>query len=185
MSDIDIFNKLITETAKVEVVDNYDKKKVILTEPQHPESSVTILGLPENVIVIKADAFKSPDSIFFDSMGECKRADFVIAAEANNKTVILCIEMKANKTKNKDTIIKQLKGAQCFVLYCREIIHKFRNERNFLKNPKFRFVCIGRTAMDKKKTRIERGAGVHDTPENMLKIYSSHNLQFKQLARAR
>jgi hypothetical protein len=183
MSDIDIFHKLIKESAKIPVVDHYKKKKVILKEPQHSESKATIYGLPEKVIVIKADAFKSPDAVFSGCMGECKRADFVIAAEMNNKKVILCIEMKSEIIKN-NTIIEQLKGAHCFILYCREIVRKFRNEKNFLEGYEYRFISIVRTGIPKKKTRFVRESGVHDTPEKMLKISSPHHLQFNLLAGA-
>ena len=185
MSTIDIFHQLIKDSAKVPVTDHYSKKKVILKEPKHTESSATIYGLPEKVIIIKADAFKSPDSVFSGSMGECKRADFVIAAEADNKKVILCIEMKA-KTKKENIIIQQLKGAHCFVLYCREIVRKFRNEKNFLEGYIFRFISIGHTGIPKRKTRIDRNkSSVHDSPEKMLKVNSPNHLQFNQLAGAK
>ncbi len=184
MSDIDIFHKLIKDTAKVSPVDNYGKKQVILTEPQHSKSSVTISGLPDNVIVIKADAFRSPDTVFAGSMGECKRADFVIAADANNKKVILCIEMKATK-EGRGKIVQQLKGAQCFVSYCREIGRIFWDRRDFLNGYKYRFISIGHTGISKRKTRIDRESGVHDHPGKMMKIDSPSRLQFNHLAGAR
>jgi hypothetical protein len=184
MSDIDIFHKLIKDSAKVPLVDNYGKKQVILTEPQHSNSSVTISGLPDNVIVIKADAFKSPDTVFAGSMGECKRADFVIAADANKKKVILCIEFKAWR-KDRWKIVQQLKGAQCFVSYCREIGRTFWNRRDFLEGYEYRFVSIGHTGIPKRKTRIERKSGVHDRPDRMLKINSPGRLHFNHLAGTR
>lgn len=184
MSDIDILHKLIKDTAKVSLVDNYGKKQVILTEPQHSKSSVPISGLPDNVIVIKADAFKSPDTVFAGSMGECKRADFVIAADAGNTKIILCIEMKATR-KDRWKIVQQLKGAQCFVSYCREIGRTFWNRQDFLDGYKYRFVSIGHTGIPKRKTRIDREPGVNDKPERMLKIHSPSRLHFNHLAGSR
>ncbi len=187
MPDIDILHKMIKDKAKVSLVDNYGKKKVKLTEPQHPNSSVTIFGLPENVIVIKVDAFKSPDTVFAGSQGECKRADFVIVAETDKKKIILCIEMKAKKGPEKE-IIQQLAGAQCFIAYCREIGRTFWEQRDFLKskNCVCRFVSIGHTRIPKKKTRItRRQSEPHDRPDRMMKIDWPHNLQFKHLAGTR
>lgn len=183
MTDIQILHELIKESARVPFDNNQDKnkKEIKLTEPQHSNSSVTIYGLPDNAIIIKADMFKSPDTIFAGSKGECKRADFVIIADAKSKKVILCIEMKAVKGE-RAAVVQQLKGAQCLVAYCREIGRTFWHQRNFLEGYEYRFVSIGHTSITKKKTRIDRQPGVHDRPEKMLKIYSPHHLCFKQLA---
>lgn len=89
MSDIDILHQMVRDTAKIPVSDEYSRKKVVLKEPQQPKSLVTILGLPDDVIVIKADAFRSPDTVFKGTQGECKRADFVIVADTGKKKVIL------------------------------------------------------------------------------------------------
>jgi hypothetical protein len=183
MTDIDILRQLIKESVQVPFVNDYDKskKKIKLTEPQHSNSSVTIYEMPDNVIIIKADMFKSPDTIFAGSRGECKRADFVIIADTNNKKVILCIEIKTAKGKEEE-IIQQLNGARCFILYCREIGRTFWKQRDFLEGYEYRFVSVTHTGIDKKKTRIDRQPGVHDRPEKMLKISSPHHLFFNQLA---
>jgi hypothetical protein len=181
MHDIGIFHEMIKDSAKVSLSDNYGKKKVTLIESQNSKSSVTIYGLPDNVIVIKADTFKSPDTIFAGSQGECKRADFVIIADAFDKKVILCIEMKATK-KLEWEVVQQLKGAKCFVAYCREIGRMFWKQRDFLKNYEYRFVSITHTRIAKGKTRITRQSGVHDRPDRMLKIKSPYHLQFNHLA---
>lgn len=186
MPDIDILHKMIKNTAKVPVNEKYGKNQVKLTEPQHPKSSVTIFGLPANVIVIKVDAFKSPDTVFAGSQGECKRADFVIVAETDKKKIILYIEMKARKGAEKE-IKKQLEGAQCFVAYCREIGRVFWKQQDFLKstNCVCRFVSIGHTGIAKQKTRITRKSDRHDHPERMMKIAWPHHLQFNLLAGAK
>ncbi len=181
MPDINILHELIKESAKQALVDNYGKKQTTLTEPQCPGVSVTISGLPDNVIVIKADAFVSPDTVFIGAHGECKRADFVIVADTGTKKVIICIEMKATKGVEKE-IIQQLIGAQCFVGYCQEIGKAFWNQPEFLKGYVYRFVSISQISIAKNKTRVNRQTGIHDRPDRMLKIAYPHHLQFNHLA---
>jgi len=181
MSDLDILHQLIKTAATVPLLDKSGKKSVLLSEPQHPNSKVTILGLPDNAIVIKVDAFKAPDAIFNGSQGECKRADFIIVANTGNKKSIVFIEMKATKASEKE-IIRQLTGASCFIHYCKEIVSSFWKQQNFLKGYSFRFISISHTSISKRRTRIDRKTGVHDCPEKMLKISAPHHLQFDQLA---
>lgn len=184
MPDLAILHKMIKESAKVPIQDADGKKTVTLTEPQQPGSSVTIAGLPDDAIVIKADAFKSPDAVFTGSQGECKRADFIIVAARGNKKTIVCIEMKATKDSEKE-IVQQLNGAKCFVSYCQKIGEVFWQQPDFLKGYAHRYVSIGHTSIPKRKTRIDRAGGVHDRPDRMLKISFPHRLQFDQLAGAR
>ncbi len=70
MTDIDILNEMIKNSAKVALEDHYDKKKVTLTEPQCLGTSVIITNIPEESVVIKVDAFKSPDSVFNGHHGQ-------------------------------------------------------------------------------------------------------------------
>jgi hypothetical protein len=181
MSDLDILNQMIKEKAKATLEGNYNKKQVTLLEPQHPKSKVTIVGLPEQSIVIKADAFKSPDSIFNGQKGECKRADYIVVAEADNKKLIIIIEMKATKDSEKE-IILQLTGAQCVVAYFREVGKAFWGKNNFLDNFKYSFISIAHTSISKRKTRMERTHKKNDRPDKMLKIAWPYKLQFNQLA---
>lgn len=182
MSDLDILHQMIKDAVKVSLVGKYNKKQVTLTEPQQSNSAVTIYGIPDNAIVIKADAFKSPDTVFNCSkQGECKRADFVIIAETGQKKVIICIEMKTTKASKKE-IIQQLTGVQCFITYCREIGKAFWNQPDFLNDYVYRFISIGHTSIPKNKTRIDYPPGTHDRPDKMLKIDWPHHLQFNQLA---
>ncbi len=181
MSDLDIIREMIKDSAKISLVDNYGKKQVKLEEPQCPSDSVTIHGMPDNAVVIKADSFKSPDSVFKGAQGECKRADFVIIADVGNKKVILYIEMKATKKSEKE-IVQQLKGSQCFVTYCRAIGQSFWNMRKFLDGYEHRFVSIGHINIPKRNTRITRQTGAHDQPDRMLKIDWPHYIQFNHLA---
>lgn len=85
MSDMDILQQMIKNSTQLALTNEYGKKQITLIESQCPASLVNICGLPDDVIVIKADDFKSPDTIFNGSNGECKRADFLIIAESGDK----------------------------------------------------------------------------------------------------
>lgn len=180
MLDIDILHQMIKEDAKVPLLDNNGKKSVLLAEPQHPDSSVVIAGIPDDSIVIKADAFTSPKSVFQDLKNECKRADFVIVSTSGNKKSIIYIEMKAKKDSEQE-IVKQLHGAKCFIVYCRAIGESFWKQRGFLGGYTQRFISIANTSISKRTTSIRPEAGTHDTPERMLKISSPRRLQFSHL----
>ena len=178
--DINILQQMIKNSAKLSLTDHYGSKRVTLFEPQCRDSSVNISGLPDNIIVIKADEFKSPDSIFGGELGECKRADFLIISQSDDKKIILFIEMKVRKGSQQD-IVKQLTGTQCFVAYVREIGRAFWKRRDFLGGYDCRFISISHTPIAKGKTRLTRQTGIHDQPERMLKIAYPHHLQFNHL----
>lgn len=181
MPDIEILHEMIKDDVKLELGTRNGKTHITLVEPQNDKGSITVCGLPENVIAFKADAFKSPDAVFNGAKGECKRADFVIVADTGKKKVILCIEMKATKDSARE-IIQQLAGSRCFIAYCQEIGKEFWQRQDFLNGYVYRFVSIGHISMAKRKTRITRQVGLHDRPERMLKIDWPHYLQFNQLA---
>lgn len=182
MSDLEILSAMIKDTAKVSLVANHGRKQVKLEEPQCPGYSVTINGMPDNAIVIKVDTFKSPDSVFNCSHGECKRADFVIIADGgNNKKVIIYIEMKATKGLERE-IVQQLRGAQCFVAYCRAIGQSFWASQKFLDGYKYRFVSIKNISLPKKRSCIDPSTHIHDRPDKMMKISSPRRLEFNRLA---
>lgn len=183
MSDIVILKEMIKNTATVPLENYHSKNKVILKEPPPADYSVTIYGLPDDdqTIVIKADAFTAPKGIFADSKCECKRADFVIIADTDEEKVIICIEMKSGKGGLEREIIQQLKGAQCFVAYCREIGHSFWDHQNFLKDYVYRFISIRNISISKRPTRPSGGTITHDRPERMLKVTSPKGLQFNHL----
>ncbi|MBD2302541.1 MULTISPECIES: hypothetical protein [unclassified Nostoc] len=183
MSDIAILKEMIQENATVPLQEHYDKKKVILTELTDPKYSVTIYGMPKDdeVIVIKADNFESPKTIFQGKRGECKRADFVIIADTEDKKVILYIEMKGGKGGSEIEIIQQLKGGECFIAYCQKIGQSFWNQQNFLSDYVYRFVSIKEISIAKQKTRISRQTNNHDRPDKMLKISSPNYLHFNHL----
>ncbi len=178
MEDMEILRQMIKETARVEIESHYDKKKVVLFEPQSPGLFIEICRLPPDALVVRVDAFLSPDGIFKGSQGECKRADYAIIS--SEKKRILYIEMKKTKDKWHD-IVKQLMGAECFVKYCQEIGRLFWKTPQFLQGYEHRFVSIGHIHISKSGTKITKIAPINDSPERALKIDWSNRLQFKQL----
>lgn len=180
MPEITILNELINSTARLSLTEQNGRKSVELVEPAAIGSTVKIVGLPDNAIVIKVDAFRSPDSIFCGTKGECKRADYVIIANSSGKKRVLYVEMKKTKGSKKD-IVNQLSGARCFVHYCQQIGKIFWNENTFLNDYTHRFVSFVHTSIPKGKTRVERPSGVHDRPDRMMKIHYPQRIEFNHL----
>ena len=186
MTDLDILNNMITDSAKVDIEpqSSSNMASVTLKEPQSSVSKVEIRGLPLNAIVIKVDAFKSPDMILTEARGQRKRSDYIIVADKNDKKNILHIEIKTTKSKEKD-IISQLKGSVCFVGYCKEIAKEFWHENYFLSKFESRFVSITHTgSINKKPTRINKKHNPNDTPKHMMKLSYPNKLQFNRLVGA-
>jgi hypothetical protein len=185
MSDIAILKEMIRDISTVTFVPSQTRNKVILTEPHPPNYSVTIDGMPdeENVIVIKADDFKSPSTIFRGDHGECKRADFVIIADTGTKKVILCIELKAGQKGQTQEILQQLEGARCFAEYCKEIGKSFWHQPKFLTGYDYRFVSIKNISIKKQRSIIEAGSNaVSKTP---FLIREGSHFQFNDLIQCR
>ncbi len=184
MPDLQILRQMIKDDAMVPLPATSSKHTVKLVEPQAPGSSVTICGLPNDSVVIKADFFSPPSSVFRGSKGECRRSDFVILADSGNQKVILYIEITSSR-KPRPEVVQQLKGAQCFVAYCQQIGKAFWNCGSFLDDYSPRFVFVAHTSISKTKTRSSSNLVLHDRPDQMLTITSPHRLQFRHLAGTR
>lgn len=182
VSDIAILNDMIKDTAKISPEKSNRGLEVILTESKQPDSLVTIFGLPNDVIIIKVDKFKEPDTIFNCSGGKCKRSDFAIIADTGNKKVIIHIEIKAAKGKPQKKIIDQLKGSDCVIAYCQKVGQNFYDKQDFLKDYKPRFVAFIHTRIPKTKTRQEHKNNAHGSPDDMLMIDTTNTLTFNHLA---
>jgi len=187
MAELEVLNRMIYDSAKVNIKSKSgsNKASVTLIESQSPTSKVVISGLPLDAIVIKVDAFKSPDTILTETNSQRKRADYIIVANKKGKKNILHIEMKTTKAPEKD-IINQLKGSVCFVGYCKEIAKEFWNDNKFLSEFNPRFVSFTRTGSIKKRpTRIEKKYSLNDTPAHMLKVSYTSNYHYNHLVGAR
>ncbi len=183
VSDIDILRSMIKNEMQVSLTTNYGKKQVVLIEPQEKSVSVIIKGVPDNIIVIKADGFNPHKEFFHGSRGENKRADYVIVTDMGKRKFILCIELKVGKAKNAE-IIKQLKGAKCLVAYCQKLGQEFWNKNDFLDGYEYRFFAIKNTnkdiSMNKLRTRLGKSE-IPDRPELMRAILGRHPLRFREL----
>lgn len=169
VNDIQILQEMLSCNSKVALQQQHDKSSVELRD-QKSGGTATIRGLPQDSIVIRAEDFENPLTIFDGSKGECKRADFVIVAIENSRKWIICIETRARKSKSEAHIKAQLKGAQCFIGYCRCIGRSFWGSNAFLDGYEYRFVSIGHTNVHKRKTQPKRPSTWHSSPENFLKV---------------
>lgn len=181
MADIDIIDEMIKQDALEQPQDSRAGKLLVkLCEPQSPNSEATIHNLPPDARVIKVDKFAAPKNIFNGNKGECKRADYVIISA--EKKCILYLEMKLTKGKPEE-VIQQLKGAQCFIQYCKEIGRVFWDDSNFLEKYTHRFIIIANTNIrEKGKTRINKKETLHDSPEKAMQIDYPNHLEFNELA---
>jgi hypothetical protein len=134
------------------------------------------------VVIINPEAFIAPTVLFNGNKHECKRSDFVIIDE--KEKVILYIEMKRTKGSKKD-VVAQLRGAKCFVSYCKEIGREFWNEANFLDSYEHRFVVVDHidNKISKSRHRVTRQDmnTIHNRPEAVLSIPYRDKLKFDNL----
>lgn len=178
MSDLATLHELISKMAQAQVREQNGRQKgMILEERSHgqqPGYTVCLRNVPDDTIAIKADQFPSPDKIFSNTKGECKRADYVLVAQTETMNWIVYIEMKAGRSGSREEVIQQLKGAECLLAYFRAVGRKFWQNPGFLHEERYkqRFVVINQIKGDKRPTRLEPPSKVHDTPENMLTFSS-------------
>ena len=179
MEDIEILREMLIPNIQVPLRPRPGKPSVELTDEQS-KTTVKIKGLPHDSVVIKAEAFEGPLNIFRGSKMERRRADFVIVSNEDTKKWIVCIEIQAGNRKKATHIKAQLKGAQCFVGYCKCIGRSFWQKRNFLDNYQYRFVCMANINTDKRPTRPNRQP-LHDSPEKFLKLPGNYSHHFNKL----
>lgn len=172
---------MIKDSAKVKIYKEYNKLRVSLKEPQCEDSTLVINNLPEESIVIKADEFKSPSSLFKGENGELKRADYIIVSETDDDKVVLFIELKKTKDKEEE-IIKQLKGSYCLFFYLKQIGIEFWDNDDFLSGYRYRFISFGHTSIRKNRTIITVKGKIHDKSENMMKINWPNYTEFNKIA---
>ena len=159
-----------------------NRPSVALTDEQ-ADTTVELRELPQNSIVLRADAFQPRKPVFNGSKDERRRADFVIISNEENEKWIICIETQTSKSKDAERVIAQLKGARCFVSYCQCIGKSFWESDEFLDGYQCRFISIANINIDKQRTRINvRTDGkLHDTPDDFLDISGRQSLYFDEL----
>lgn len=149
-------------------------------------TTVEIKGLPHDSIVIKAEDFKDPPTVFQGSKGEGRRADFVIVSNDGIKKWIVCIEVKRGRRIRRNRVIAQLRGARCIMDYCKSIGREFWSAKGFLKGYEYRFVGIARLNIQIQPTRSGASGGpsrrnLHNRPEAFLRILGRQSLYFNEL----
>ena len=188
MNDIEILQEMLISDAQVPLKQDQGRYPSVKLTDKKGKTTVQIKGLPHDSIVIRAEDFKDPLTVFEGSKGECKRADFVIVSNGNRRKWIICIETQAGNSKTAAHVEAQLKGAQCFMSYCKCIGRSFWKWEEFIDGYEYRFVSIADINSNKKtkKTRpysphIQSKGKLHDTPDAFLKILRSPSLYFRNL----
>ena len=174
MNDTDILKELFRPDVFVPPSAN----KVELTEPLHPEDSVSIHGLPDDAVCIKSDVLDLRKLLGNTSKGECKRADYIIISET--KKHVLFIELKKSKAPWKD-VCQQLHGSYCLARYCQEIGKTFWQSIDFMRNYDHHYISISHTVIGKgwQKETIENST--IDKKVKIKKISHPHHLQYRKL----
>ncbi len=183
VNDIEILQEMLSPDVQVVLQSRRGRPSVKLTDSQSG-TTVEIKGLPYESVVIKADYFKGPFPVFNKDLEDIrKRADFVIVSnDEKGKKWIICLETKGGN-KSRSEITAQLKGANCFINYCRCIGKSFWKSEEFLDGYEYRFVSVVHLN-DSKKRRTEHYfymEKLHDRPEVFLKISRIFSIHFKRL----
>lgn len=182
MTDLDILKQMIKTSACAEVEVHYNSHKVVLSEPQCPDSKVEIRNIPADAIIIGADKFPPPNALFNGEKGECKRADYIIVAEKNNRICAVYIELKRTNQASATDIQKQLRGAHCVLCYLQAIGREFWGKQDFLANIAHRYIGFTHTgSIRKHKTRESRPSELHKSPEKFLKFSWQSSVEFNKI----
>jgi len=184
VNDITILQEMLNTGAQVPLQQTEEKCSVTLKDKQ-AKTSVEITDLPRDSIVIRAEAFKPP-TVFKGSKGERRRADFVIVSNTATEKWIICIETQAGTGKDPEDVEQQLRGAQCFIGYCKCIGKSFWQSERFLEDYQYRFVSISGININKQSTRFYQPRNVsrkiaHDSPDAFLEILARQSLYFTEL----
>ena len=184
MNDIQILQEMLSPDAQVLLQQGQGRPSVELTDPKS-KSTVKIKGVPPESIVIRSEIFEEPLTIFNGTKGERKRADFVIVSnDENSKKWIVCIETQESNSKKALKIAQQLKGACCFIRYCKSIGKSFWNSEKFLDGYEYRFVSIVEINPNRSKRRMQpfySKTELHNRPEDFKKISQRNEIHFGKL----
>ena len=188
MSDIDILKEMLISDAQIPLQQEGNQPPSVELIDTQANTTVEIKGLPHDSIVVRAEDFEDPLTIFEGSKGERRRADFVIVSNEDRGKWIICIETQAGNYKGRREVIEQLKGALCFVHYCKCIGKEFWEWEEFLEDYQYRFISMADINSNKgtKKTRhysphMQPIGRLHDTPDAFLKFLRSPRLHFSHL----
>ena len=188
VNDIEILRDMLSSAVRVPLQQDGQNRHSVQLIDEQAGTTVEIKGLPYDSIVIRAEDFENPLIIFNGTKGERKRADFVIVSNEEQEKWIVCIESQAGNHKSEGHVVAQLKGAQCFISYCKCIGKSFWESEKFLDAYEYRFVSIADVNSNRgtNKTRpyashIQSKGKLHDTPNAFLKFLRSPSLHFRKL----
>ena len=131
MNDIEILREMFHPAALVALRPGQGKPAVELTDAK-ADTTVEIKGLPRESVVIRAEDFEVPPTVFSSTNGQRKRADFVIVANEDAKRWIIYIETQAGNYKTAAHIIAQLKGRSASSVTASASGSRSGNLKNFL-----------------------------------------------------
>jgi hypothetical protein len=169
MTDTEILYQLFKPSVRLSTsINGRGHNEVILVEPSQESSDIKICRLPHDAIVVNVDKFEGPNHVFNCNTGVCKRADYAIISESYRS--ILYIELKSGSCLHAD-VVNQLTGAKCFIRYCREIVHQYWNNTNFMDGYSERFVSFVNISAAQRPI-CKSSTPIHDSPSKYMKIKS-------------
>lgn len=181
MNDIEILKEMLI--LDVQILPQEDSS-VELTDVKS-KATLILKGLPKNSMVIRADDFQENLSIFKKLKMQPKRADFVVISNKGAKKWMIYIETQLRNWKKDVHVEAQLKGAQCFMAYCKCIGKSFWESKEFLEDYEHRFVSVTNVNLNKKGTRPDfipsSKNRLHNRPDAFLKISGISSLHFHKL----
>ena len=184
MNDIQILREMLNPNIQVMLQPGQGRPSAQLIDLQSG-ATVEIKRIPPDSIVIRAEDFENPLTIFNGTKGERKRADFVIVSnDGRGRKWIICIETQEMDAKLASHVTQQLKGAYCFISYCKYIGKSFWASDDFLDGYQYRFVSIVELNFNRSKRRTQpfQSMGqLHNRPEVFLKISRSPTVLFHKL----
>ena len=137
---------------------------------------VKILGLDADCLVLKMDKIQIQG--FFKGGGPNKRCDYLILTEHGDKKYAIFIEMKS--TFKEPEIIRQFKGSECLIDYCKSVLTRFHGKSQLLAKYKKHFVIFYKTSINKTGTR-PRKFKKNNAPEKAIKYADPHEVSLSQL----
>lgn len=180
MNDIAILKEMLTNGVLVPLKHTTGKLSVLLKDKQ-ANTSIEISDIPNESIVIRVELFKPP-TIFKPQKGLRKRADFIIVSNTQTGKWIICIETQKGTGKDPDEVEQQLRGAECFIGYCKCVGKSFWLSTAFLDGYQFRYVSIVNINIDKQITRVDKTKiRSGRSPDTFREISGPQTLLFDEL----
>ena len=171
---------MLTNGAQVPLKQTTGKPSVSLEDKQ-ANTSVEIVDIPDDSIVIRAELF-NPPNIFTAQKGQRRRADFVIVSNTKTEKWIICIETQKGTGKDRTVVEQQLRGAECFIGYCKWVGKSFWQSTAFLDGYQYRYVSIVNINIDKQITRVDKTKiRSGRSPDTFREISGPQTLLFDEL----